>query len=186
MPTSRRRTALALVLLMIIAPLTAAGTANWVGPVAVNPPDEGVTLTGFRVPGNATVLDGWLHVTDTTVATSLNGGVSWEGAELDDGWFSGTEYNSDLEQVILLDDGTRSNISNFDDGFIDVSLSGDYSYNPGWERVYTLSQSTSYAACNNDSASYLEHGWDNNFNNNLDTSEILETIVYCSGNALVD
>ena len=186
MPTSRRRTALALVLLMIIAPLTAAGTANWVGPVAVNPPDEGITLTGFRVPGNATVLEGWLHVTDTTVATSPNGGISWEGADLDDGWFSGTEYNSDLEQVILLDDGTRSNISNFDDGLIEVTLSDDYRYNPGWERVYTLSESTSYAACNNSTARLLEHGWDNNFNGNLETSEILETIIYCSGTALAD
>ncbi len=33
---------------------------------------------------------------------------------------------------------------------------------------------------------FLNIGWDNNFNGNLETSEILETIIYCSGTALAD
>ena len=74
--SDRRRTALALVLLMIIAPLTSAATTSWTGPSSVNPPDEGITLTGFRVPGNATVQDGWLHITNSEMATSMEPGIA--------------------------------------------------------------------------------------------------------------
>ena len=56
---------------MILAPIAAAGTANWSGPSTVDPQEDSVTVTGFRVPGNATVQDGWLHVTNSPMAVSL-------------------------------------------------------------------------------------------------------------------
>jgi len=184
--SDRRRTALALVLLMIIAPLTSAATTSWTGPSSVNPPDDGITLTGFRVPGNATVQDGWLHVTNSEMATSMEPGIVWEGDDLNSGRFFGTNYISELEQITLLDDGTRSNISTFDVGDIDVSMSDEYTYSPGWEHLYSVGSSTSETECNNQSASWVDHGYDNNFDGSLSSGEITGTLMYCSGNALED
>ena len=184
--SDRRRTALALVLLMIIAPLTSAATTSWTGPSSVNPPDEGITLTGFRVPGNATVQDGWLHITNSEMATSMEPGIVWEADDLNSGRFFGTNYISDLEQITLLDDGTRSNISTFDVGDIDVSMSDEYTYSPGWEHLYSVGSSTSETECNNQSASWVDHGYDNNFDGSLSSDEITGTLMYCSGNALED
>ena len=185
--SDRRRTALALVLLMIIAPLTSAATSSWTGPSSVNPPDEGITLTGFRAPGNATVLDGWLHVTDTEMATSLDPGIVWETTDLDSGRFFGTAFSEDIEQITLLDDGTRSNISTFDTGDVSVSLSSDYTYAPGWRHVYDDGSYSSTPDCNNNgSAEWVKHGYDNNFDSSLNTNEIIDTLLYCSGDALED
>ena len=184
--SDRRRTALALVLLMIIAPLTSAATTSWTGPTSVNPPDEGITLTGFRVPGNATIQDGWLHVTDTEMTTSLNPGILWEGSDLDSGIFYGTDFIDSTETITLLDDGTRSNISTFDTGVSSVSMHSSYTYSPGWRYVYSTSSSTSVSDCNNLSGTWVDHGYDNNFNQNLDSNEIIDTLMYCSGNALED
>ena len=184
--SDRRRTALALVLLMIIAPLTSAATSSWTGPNSVNPPDEGITLTGFRAPGNATILDGWIHVTDSEMATSLEPGMVWEGSDLDSGRFFGTNFVDSLEQITLLDDGTRSNISTFDTGDITVTMSSDYTYAPGWRHVYSVDSSTSVSDCNNLSGTWVNHGYDNDFDTSLDNNEIIDTIMYCSGNALED
>ena len=185
--SDRRRTALALVLLMIIAPLTSAATSSWTGPSSVNPPDEGITLTGFRAPGNATVLDGWLHVTDSEMATSLDPGIVWETTDLDSGRFFGTAFSEDIEQITLLDDGTRSNISTFDTGDVSVSMSSDYTYAPGWRHVYDDGSYSSTPDCNNNgSAEWVKHGYDNNFDSSLNTNEIIDTLLYCSGDALED
>ena len=184
--SDRRRTALALVLLMIIAPLTSAATTSWTGPSSVDPPDEGITLTGFRVPGNATVQDGWLHITNSQTATSMNPGIVWEGTDLDSGRFFGTNFIEDTEQITLLDDGTRSNISTFDEGDIDVSMNDIYTYSPGWEHVYSVSSSSSVVECNNLSGAWVDHGYDNNFDGSLSPGETTGTLMYCSGNALED
>ncbi len=184
--SDRRRTALALVLLMIIAPLTSAATSSWTGPSSVNPPDEGITLTGFRAPGNATIQDGWLHITDSEMATSLEPGIVWEGTDLDAGRFFGTTFEDSLEQITLLDDGTRSNISTFDTGDITVSMNSDYTYAPGWQHVYSVDSSTSVTECNNLSGTWVDHGYDNDFDNYLDNNEITDTIMYCSDSALED
>jgi hypothetical protein len=172
---------------MIIAPLTSAATSSWTGPSSVNPPDEGITLTGFRAPGNATVLDGWLHVTDTEMATSLDPGIVWETTDLDSGRFFGTAFSEDIEQITLLDDGTRSNISTFDTGDVSVSLSSDYTYAPGWRHVYDDGSYSSTPDCNNNgSAEWVKHGYDNNFDSSLNSNEIIDTLLYCSGEALED
>lgn len=184
--SDRRRTALALVLLMIIAPLTSAATTSWAGPSSVNPPDDGITLTGFRVPGNATIQDGWLHVTDTEMSTSLNSGILWEGADLDSGRFFNTDFIDSTEQITLLDDGTRSNISTFDTGVNSVSMHSSYTYAPGWRHVYSTGSSTSVSDCNNLSGTWVDHGYDNNFDSSLQDTEITDTLMYCSGDALQD
>ena len=132
MPAERKRLAGAIVLLMILAPIATAGTANWNGPSTVDPQGDSVTVTGFRVPGNATIQDGWLHVTNSPMAVSLDDGITWAGADLSSGTFYGTEMVND-ESLTLLDDGSRSNISTFDEGSISVNLNSVYKYSPGWQ-----------------------------------------------------
>jgi len=167
------------VLLMLLAPIAAAANANWVGPNSVNPMGEDVTLTGFRVPGNATVLDGWLHVTDSPMATSVDNGIVWEGSDFSSGTFFGTDLTED-EKIVLTDDGTRSNISTFDDGDITVNLHSNYKYSPGWRHVYSHAyDSTGLSACNGSNGTTLERGWDNDFDSNLDSDEVLWTEYFC-------
>ena len=96
---------------------------------------NGMSTNTLRVPGNATVLDGWLHVTDSPMATSLDTGITWEAADFSSGTFFGTELIDD-EIMTLEDDGTRSNISTFDEGEITVNLNSAYKYSPGWRHVY--------------------------------------------------
>jgi len=179
MPAERKRLAGGLVLLMLLAPIAAAANANWVGPNSVNPQGGDVTLTGFRVPGNATVLDGWLHVTDSPMATSLDNGIVWEGSDFSSGTFFGTDLTDD-EEIVLLDDGTRSNISTFDEGDITVTMHSNYKYTPGWRHVYDSAYvSTGLSACNGTNGSTFEHGWDNDFDSILDSDEVLWTEYFC-------
>ena len=179
MPAERKRLAGGLVLLMLLAPIAAAANANWVGPNSVNPMGEDVTLTGFRVPGNATVLDGWLHVTDSPMATSVDNGIVWEGSDFSSGTFFGTDLTED-EKIVLMDDGTRSNISTFDGGDITVNLHSNYKYSPGWRHVYDHAyDSSGLSACNGSNGTTLERGWDNDFDGNLDSDEVLWTEYFC-------
>ena len=179
MPAERKRLAGGLVLLMLLAPIAAAANANWVGPNSVNPQGGDVTLTGFRVPGNATVLDGWLHVTDSPMATSLDNGIAWEGSDFSSGTFFGTDLTDD-DEIVLLDDGTRSNISTFDEGDITVTMHSNYKYTPGWKHVYSSAYvSTGLSACNGTNGSTFEHGWDNDFDSILDSDEVLWTEYFC-------
>ena len=158
MPAERKRLAGALVLLMLLSPIAAAANSNWVGPSSVNPQGDEVTLTGFRVPGNATVLDGWLHVTDSPMAASLDGGIVWEGTDFSSGTFFGTELIND-ETLTLEDDGTRSNVSTFDEGDIVVNLNGAYKFSPGWRHVYDYGYSTGMSGCSGGNGTSVERGW---------------------------
>ena len=179
MPAKRKRLAGTIVLLMLLAPIATAATSNWVGPSTVNPQSDEVTLTGFRVPGNATVLDGWLHVTDSPMATSLDTGITWEAADFSSGTFFGTELIDD-EIMTLEDDGTRSNISTFDEGEITVNLNSAYKYSPGWRHVYDYGYyNTGLSGCGGDNGTLLERGWDNDFYQNLDSDEVLWTESFC-------
>ena len=178
MPAERKRLAGALVLLMLLSPIAAAANSNWVGPSSVNPQGDEVTLTGFRVPGNATVLDGWLHVTDSPMAASLDTGIVWEGTDFSSGTFFGTELIND-ETLTLADDGTRSNITTFDEGDITVNLNGAYKYSPGWRHLYDYGYNIGMSGCSGGNGTSVERGWDNDFDQDLDSDEILWTDYFC-------
>ena len=179
MPAERKRLAGAIILLIILAPIATAGTANWFGPNTVNPQEESVTVTGFRVPGNATVQDGWLHVTNSPMAVSQDAGISWSGADLSSGSFFGTEMVND-EFMTLQDDGSRSNISTFDTGEITVNLNSVYKYSPGWEHVYDYGYyNTGLSGCGGGNGTLVERGWDNDFDHSLDSNEVLWTDYFC-------
>ena len=179
MPAERKRLAGAIVLLMLLAPIATAGTSNWFGPSTVNPQGESVTLTGFRVPGNATVQDGWLHVTNSPMAASLDDGITWAGADLSSGSFLGTQMVND-ESLTLADDGTRSNISTFDEGEITVNLNSVYKYSPGWQHVYDYGYyNTGLSGCGGGNGSLVERGWDNDFDQSLGSDEVLWEEYFC-------
>ena len=163
---------------MLLSPIAAAANSNWVGPSSVNPQGDEVTLTGFRVPGNATVLDGWLHVTDSPMAASLDSGIVWEGTDFSSGTFFGTELIND-ETLTLADDGTRSNITTFDEGDITVNLNGAYKYSPGWRHLYDYGYNTGMSGCSGGNGTSVERGWDNDFDTDLDSDEILWTDYFC-------
>ena len=178
MTAERKRLAGAIVLLMLTAPIAAAASTNWVGPSSVNTQGEAVTLTGFRVPGNSTVLDGWLHVTDSPMAASLDDGIVWDGTDFSSGTFYSTELIND-ESLTLEDDGTRSNISTFDEGDIVVNLNSAYKYSPGWLHVYDYGYSTGVSGCSGGNGTVMERGWDSDFDTNLDSDEIVWTDYFC-------
>ena len=185
MSTTRSRLAVAITLLMITAPLSTAGISNWAGPTVVNSNGDATVVTGFRVPGNSSILDGWLHVTNNPMSASSNTGIVWDEDDLDAGYMLGTQLNGD-GHLELQDDGTRSNVSNFDVGQIDVSLSSAYTYTPGWRRVFSHSSDTNLSGCGGGNGTTLNHGFDNDFDQNLDEGEILETRFFCETFALDD
>ena len=178
MDNSKRTLAVTLVFLMIGAPLANAGVSNWGSSNNLNSNGSSTTVTAFEIPGNSTIMDGWLHVTDSYMATSTENGISWEGEDFSDGIAYGTFLNED-GHLTIIDDGTRSNISSFDVGDISVSMNSKYKYTPGWRHIYTLSSQNSVSECSSQNAQVLSHGFDNDFDVILDSMEVIETIYYC-------
>ena len=179
MPASRRRLATALVMLMILAPFASAGMASWNTTNMINPGGDEVTVVGYRVPGNGTILDGWVHVTNSDVSSALDSTLVLEGADLLSGGFDNVVYDEDLEAVMMMDDGTRSNISDFAAGDITATLSNLYKSGPGFTRVYTSNSVSNSSGCNNSSGTEFEYGFDDNYNSALNENEIQVTLYYC-------
>ena len=179
MHASRRRVATALVLLMIIAPFTSAGMASWNTTNTINPTGGSITVTGFRVPGNGTVLDGWVHVANTDIATAVDSTIVFEGPALLAGSFENVAYDEDLETISMMDDGSNSDISDFAAGEIIATLSNQYTSGPGYTMVYTSLAVTNSTGCNSSSGTEVTYGFDNNFNGNLNSNEITNTLYFC-------
>lgn len=175
---SNRRLAISLILLMIGAPLANAGVASWDASNNINTNGTSITVRGFEVPGNSTIMDGWMHVTNSDMATSLNNGIIWEGSDFDTGTKFGT-FIDENEHITIKDDGSRSNLSTFDVGNINVIMNSKYKYTPGWKLVYSLKSMANISDCGGQDGKLLEYGFDNDFNSNLDDIEILSTSYYC-------
>ena len=141
MPSERARLAIAMTLLMVLSPVSYAGVSNWSGPSMINSDGTPTVVDGFTVPTNATVMDGWVHVTNSPLPSSSDSGIVWDEDRFGSGNMFGVEMNDD-GVLVLKDDGTRSNVSTFDVGEIEVTLNSDYTYSPGWRRVFVKSSST--------------------------------------------
>jgi hypothetical protein len=163
---------------MIAAPLANAGVSTWNASNSINTNGTSITVRGFEVPGNSTILDGWMHVTDSTMATSLNNGIIWEGSDFDGGTKFGT-FIDDNDRITIKDDGTRSNISTFDEGDINVVMNSKYKYTPGWRLVYSVDSETNVSECGGLAGKILQYGLDNDFNSQLNDIEIISEIYYC-------
>ncbi len=178
MPSDRTRLAFVMTLLMTGAPLASAGVSNWSGPTYINSDGDPTLVNGFSIPSNATVLDGWVHVTNSPLSSSTDLGIAWDEDDFVSGNLLGLEMNEEGEMV-LKDDGSRSNVSTFDVGEIEVTLNQDYKYSPGWRRVFTKGEFSSDSGCNDTSGTYVRHGLDNDFDQLLDDEEIIETMYFC-------
>ena len=163
---------------MIAAPLANAGVSTWNASNNINTNGTSITVRGFEVPGNSTILDGWMHVTDSTMATSLNNGIIWEGSDFNGGTKFGT-FIDENDRITIKDDGTRSNISTFDEGDINVVMNSKYKYTPGWRLVYSIDSETNVSECGGLAGKILYYGLDNDFDSLLDDVEIVSTIYYC-------
>ena len=178
MASYRERLAIVLSLLMITLPLASAGVSNWSGPTVIRSQGESVVVDGFSVPANSTVMDGWLHVTNTPLSSSSDLGIVWDQDDFESGEQFGVEI-SNYGELILQDDGSRSNISNFDVGEIEASLNSAYKFFPGWRRVFSQGESTSLAGCGGSPGAFVEHGVDHDFDQSLDVDEVQETLLFC-------
>ena len=178
MPSDRTRLAIAMTLLMMLAPLTSAGVSHWSGPSVVNSDGEPTVVDGFTVPSNSTVTDGWVHVSNSPLPSSTDLGIVWDDDDFGSGNLLGLEMNENGE-LILRDDGSRSNVSSFDVGDIEVTLNSDYTYSPGWRRVFEKAEESNISECGGDDGTYVSHGLDNDFDQTLDDDEITETLYFC-------
>jgi len=178
MPSERARLAIVMTLMMILSPISYAGVSNWSGPSIINSEGTPTVVDGFTVPTNSTIMDGWVHVTNSPLPSSSDSGITWDEDDFSSGNLVGVELNDEGEMV-LKDDGTRSNVSTFDVGEIEVTLNPAYQYSPGWRRVFIKSSSTNLSDCGGSPGDYIDHGLDNDFDQTLDDDEIIETIIYC-------
>jgi len=178
MANYRERLAFALSLLMITLPFASAGVSNWTGPTVVRSQGEPVVVDGFSVPANSTVMDGWLHVTNSPLTSSSDPGIVWDQDDFLSGELFGLEISNNGE-LVLEDDGSRSNISTFDVGEIEASLNSAFKFFPGWRRVFSQGESTSLSGCGGSPGAFVKHGVDHDFDQILDNDEIEEELVFC-------
>ncbi len=106
--------AIAIILLMVAAPWAAADTSTWIGPSAVGSSGQAVTVDGWNVPGNATILDSWMTVEDIMAADG--NGSQWRtgtSTNFTTGSFTDTTESHFAGQLSLLPDGAFSQVDNF-------------------------------------------------------------------------
>ena len=100
-----------------------AAISTWAGPSSVSGQTKSVA-DGFLVPGNATVIDAWLHV-DETGATSDGTGITWTGEDVP-GNFSSGQYDQTLmgkfaDSLSLAPDSAVSNVDNFNSASLQLA-----------------------------------------------------------------
>jgi hypothetical protein len=93
----RVKLSLFLTLLMLAMPWAAADVSTWIGPNQIASNGQDVTVDGWTVPGNASILDGWMTVEDEMVA---------------DG--NGTEWTVDTTTNFSVGQFTNATMSHFD------------------------------------------------------------------------
>ena len=188
MSNNRRRLAGALVLLMLLAPITNAATTSWAGPSTVNTAGGETTLTGFRAPGNATIMDGWAHITDSPMAASQTPADVMDIFVLENGTASGTTTDYRDGNLSLVDDGSLNTINNFDRG--NYSIEMDSSYLPGPPSIILVKWENSqgyvpHPSCGGLKGYNLTSGYDDNNNGQLDAAEIIQTDYLCTTNQTI-
>ena len=57
-----------LTLLMLAMPWAGADVSTWIGPNQIASNGQDVTVDGWTVPGNASILNGWMTVEDEMLA----------------------------------------------------------------------------------------------------------------------
>ena len=183
-------------MLMLFAPFASAGAANWTISTPINPDDEGVTINAFRVPSNQTIVDGWIEVTSDPMATSDIASITISGQDFEDGSFDGTSATLVNGNITLIDDGSISSMSNFDDnGNFTIEMSDIYKVGPGEMLWYPTSAQIqnninnpigfNSSACGGLVQFNISMGYDDNFDNTLNDYEIIQTEEICMNNQTI-
>ena len=115
-PRRSRIVAIAILSLMLTSPLAAADYSHWSGPAAVGSSGAAVTVDGWDVPGNATILDSWLLVGEDAMP-SIGNGSSWDdstaGANFTSGAFTRTTAQHFGSMLSLSPNGSYGNVDSF-------------------------------------------------------------------------
>ena len=118
MEASRRSRiiAIGILSLMLASPLAAADYSHWSGPGAVGSSGGAVTVDGWDVPGNGTILDSWMLVGEDAMP-SLGNGSSWDdstaGANFTSGTFTRTTAQHFGNMLSLSPNGSYGNVDSF-------------------------------------------------------------------------
>lgn len=188
MSNNRKRLAGALVLLMLLVPITNAATTSWAGPATVNTSGGETTLNGFRVPGNATILDGWAHVTDSPMAASTSPPDAMDISAFEDGVASGMTTEYIAGNLTLVDDGSLNSVDNLDIGNYSINMNSRYNQGPAPVVRLLLESSAGYTPhsyCNGLRGYNLTSGYDEGFNGQLDADEVLNVDYLCTTNQTI-
>ncbi|MEC9200889.1 MAG: hypothetical protein VYA79_05175, partial [Candidatus Thermoplasmatota archaeon] len=188
MSNNRKRLAGALVLLMLLVPITNAATTSWAGPATVNTSGGETTLNGFRVPGNATILDGWAHVTDSPMAASTSPQDVMDISAFEDGEASGMTTEYIPGNLTLVDDGSLNSVDNLDIGNYSINMNSRYNQGPAPVVRLLLESSAGYTPhsyCNGLRGYNLTSGYDEGFNGQLDADEVLNVDYLCTTNQTI-
>ena len=188
MSNYRRRLAGALVLLMLLAPITNAATTSWAGPSTVNTSGDSTTLTAFRVPGNATIMDGWAHVTDSPMAASLESADVMDIFVLENGTDSGTTTDYLDGNLTLVDDGTLNSMDNMDVGNYSIAMPASYRPGPASTHIVQFQSQSGYTphpSCNGLTGYNVTSGFDEGGNTQLDSDEIIRVDYLCRTNQTI-
>ncbi|HJO42649.1 MAG TPA: hypothetical protein QF508_04500, partial [Candidatus Thalassarchaeaceae archaeon] len=70
--TPNKSVVVLVIICFISTPLVSAGYSDWSLTVPINPDDDGVTISGFSVPSDETVTDGWINVDSIPMANAPN------------------------------------------------------------------------------------------------------------------
>ena len=99
MPSERARLAIVMTLMMMLSPISYAGVSNWSGPSIINSEGTPTVVDGFTVPTNSTIMDGWVHVTNSPLSSSSDSGITWDGDDFSSGNLVGVELNLSLIHI---------------------------------------------------------------------------------------
>jgi len=115
-PRTTRAKVVFILVLMILTPLSAADLVQYSGPNVVSSSGNTRTVDGWTVPGNSTILDGWLNV-ESGNFPSLGNGSGWDGASANSNFSSGTYFDTTSthfdEMLSLSTNGSYGNIDEF-------------------------------------------------------------------------
>ena len=125
MLSSRKGLLAGFLAVLMLTQVTSAAISTWNGPNYLS----GQTRTvndAFEVPGNATVIDAWLHV-DETGAVADGTGTTWTGEDIPGNFTLGTFSNSEMgkfeNSLSLSPDSAVSNIDNFNSASLQLPSS---------------------------------------------------------------
>lgn len=108
--------AIGILLLMVLTPLSAADIAGYSGPTTISSSGNTRVVDAWEVPGNATILDGWLNV-DADVMPVIGNGSGWDGvtsnANFSSGTFADTTWTHFDEMLSLDTNGSFGNVDHF-------------------------------------------------------------------------